>query len=45
MTEHPQSGPVRKWWSKPLAAATNLRNVISLRRLARLCEQRAQAPA
>ena len=45
MTEHPKSGPVRKWWSKPLAAATSLRNVISLRRLARICEQRADAPA
>ena len=45
MTEQPKSGPVRRWWSKPLAAATSLRNVISLRRLARLCEQRAHAPA
>ena len=45
MTEHPKRGPVRKWWSKPLAAATSLRNVISLRRLARICEQRADVPA
>ena len=40
MSELPKSGPARKWWSKPLELLTAGRNEWSLRRLARLCEQR-----
>jgi uncharacterized protein YndB with AHSA1/START domain len=41
MTEHPQSGAVRRWWSPALDALTHARNAYSLRRLARLSERRA----
>jgi nicotinamide-nucleotide amidase len=40
MSEAPRSGPIGEWWSKPLVAMTRVRNTISLRRLARLAEQR-----
>jgi uncharacterized protein YndB with AHSA1/START domain len=42
MSEAPRSGPIRKWWSIPLATSTGLRNAVSLRRLARLSEHRSR---
>ena len=41
MTERPKSGPVRSLWFRPLDLAVHFRNVLSLRRLARLVQRPA----
>jgi uncharacterized protein YndB with AHSA1/START domain len=44
MTENPKSGPVHRLPAFVIAVITSIRNAFSLRRLARLAEQRAQKP-